>query len=424
MHLTRRQLMATGVASAAALATPGILKAEERLTITISHGAPLYLALLAELSGNFAADNPGIAVKFAADGDNWDPLLNNTLRASVVGSLPDATWQSLTYAGILANRKIAQPLNPFFENEIGNLLAMGLSRPMIEATTHGDNVFCLPYGTTIPIVYCNMDLLRKAGYSKPQPPSSWDEIHEIGLKAAALGGNINGGYIEYTSTNAWIFQNLLASYGGRMMNDAQNAVAFDSAEGLESLQTLSRFGDISTTDMTVDQARQAFNAGVTAIHVRTASGTTSVAKAAAGHFDLAVAQFPLPNPKGRLVGAGHGFFMFTKDPARQKVVWEFMKYAASPKGQMILAKNSGYMPINLHALNDPSFLDQYFKINPFHRSVVERLAITGDQFAFPSDNTVKIVQMMADEMHDVVTHRTKPEAALDRMATQARKLLG
>ncbi|NTE66238.1 hypothetical protein G6M85_11525, partial [Agrobacterium tumefaciens] len=54
----------------------------------------------------------------------------------------------------------------------------------------------------------------------------------------------------------------------------------------------------------------------------------------------------------------------------------------------------------------------------------ERLTITGDQFSFPSNNTVKIVQTMADEMHDVVTHRTKPEAALERMATQTRKLLG
>ncbi|NTE68057.1 extracellular solute-binding protein, partial [Agrobacterium tumefaciens] len=295
---------------------------------------------------------------------------------------------------------------------------------MIEATTVGGNVFGVPFGTTVPIVYCNMDLLRKAGYSNPQPPSTWDEIHEIGAKVAALGGNINGGYIEYTATNAWMFQNLLASHGGRMMNEARTAIAFDGPEGLQSLKTLSRFGDISTNDMTVDQARQAFNAGVTALHIRSASGTTSVAKAAAGHFELAVVQLPLPNPNGRLVGAGHGFFMFTKEPAKQKVVWEFMKFAASPQGQMILAKNTGFMPVNLQALNEPSFRDEYFKINPYHRAVVERLAITGDQFSFPSNNTVKIVQTMADEMHDVVTHRTKPDVALERMATQTRKLLG
>ncbi|NTE65088.1 hypothetical protein G6M85_05610, partial [Agrobacterium tumefaciens] len=104
--------MTTGIASATALAMPGILRADAKLTTTISHGAPNYQALLAELSAEFSAQNPSMAVKFSADGDNWDPLLNNTLRAAVVGALPDATWQSLTYAGILADRNIAQPLNP------------------------------------------------------------------------------------------------------------------------------------------------------------------------------------------------------------------------------------------------------------------------------------------------------------------------
>ncbi|AYG61699.1 hypothetical protein [Rhizobium jaguaris] len=131
----------------------------------------------------------------------------------------------------------------------------------------------------------------------------------------------------------------------------------------------------------------------------------------------------LASANGRLAGAGHGFFMFTKDAAKQKVLWEFMKFATGQKGQMILAKNSGYMPINILASKDPAFLDAYFRINPYHRGVVERLAITGDQFSFPSDNTVKIVQMMADQMHDVITHRIGADEALARMASQTRKLL-
>jgi len=424
MLFTRRNLLMTGVATSVALSMPAILQAAEKTTITFSQGVLSYQTLLAELGAEFEAANPSMAVKFVTDGDNWDPLLNNTIRAALVNGLPDGTWQSLTYAGILANRKIALPLNPLFGNDLKNLDALGLSKPMIEATSVAGQVYCLPYGTTVPVIYCNMDLLRKAGYSQPQPPSTWEEIFEIGAKVAALGGGINGGYIEYTSTNAWMFQNLLNSFGGRMMNEGNRAIAFDGPEGRQALETLYKFGDILKTDMTQEQSRQAFKAGATAMHVQSASGMTSTAKAAAGHFELAIAQFPVASANGRLAGAGHGFFMFTKDPAKQKAVWEFMKFATSPKGQMILAKNSGYMPINILALKDPAFLDVYFKINPDHRGVVERLAITGDQFSFPSDNTVKIVQMMADQMHDVVTHRAKAGDALERMASQTRKLLG
>ncbi|MFB9947516.1 extracellular solute-binding protein [Rhizobium puerariae] len=414
----------TGAASSVALAMPAVLRAAEKTTITLTQGVPTYQALLAELSAEFEAANPAMAVKFVADGENWDPLLNNTIRAAMVNALPDGTWQSLTYAGILANRKIAQPLNPLFGGDLKNLEALGLSKPMVEATSVAGQVYCIAYGTTVPVVYCNMDLLRKAGYSKPQPPATWEEIFEIGAKVAALGGGINGGYLEYTSTNAWMFQNLLSSFGGKMMNDAGTAIAFDGPAGQKALETLYKFGDILKTDMTQEQSRQAFKAGSTAMHVQSASGTTSTAKAVAGHFELAVAQFPIESANGRLAGAGHGFFMFTRDAAKQKVLWEFMKFATSQKGQMILAKNSGYMPINILALKDPAFLEAYFRINPYHRGIVERLAITGDQFSFPSDNTVKIVQMMADQMHDVITHRAKADEALARMASQARKLLG
>lgn len=422
--ISRRAILATGAASAAVFAMPTIVRAAKKTTVTISHGNPTYQALFSELTAQFESDNPSMAIRFVADGDNWDPLLNNTIRASLVDSLPDGSWQALTYSAILAKRKIAQPLNLFFDNDTKNLEALGLSKAIVDATTFNGSVYSLAYGTTVPVVYCNMDLLRKAGWSRSEPPGTWDDIHEIGLKVSALDGDVNGGYLEYSGTNSWMFQNLLASCGGRMMNEAATEIAFNGPEGLRALETLARFGDIVKTDMTKEQARQAFKAGATAMHFQSASGTTSAAKSAAGRYELAVAQFPISSTNGRLAGAGHGMFMFTKDPEKQRVVWQFMKFAAAQKGQMSLAKNTGYMPVNLLALKDPVFLDNYFKINPYHRSIVDRLAITGDQFSFPSDNTVKITDMMTDVSHDVVSHRIKPSAGLERMATETRKQLG
>ncbi|MBS7705592.1 extracellular solute-binding protein [Chelatococcus asaccharovorans] len=423
MHTTRRSFVMSGAAAAGALVlSPGRILAASPIELSISHGAPTYLNMLNALGTAFHADHSGMGAKFIADGDNWDPLLQNTLRESVVGALPDITWQSLTYARILAKRSVAQPLNEFAgdANAVENL---GISRALVETTLVDGKIFALPFGTTIPVVYYNMDLLRKAGYQKPTPPTTWDEMIAIGRQVAALGGNINGGYIEYTSTNAWIFQNLLASLGGHMMNAKQTEIAFDGDEGLEAMRILARFGEINNVDMTQEQSRQAFNAGVSGIQIRSASGISSVVKAAAGHFELQIGEFPISSSAGRLVGAGHGFFMFTKNPDRQKASWEFLKFAAQAKGQAILAQFTGYMPINLLTLNDPAFLDQYFKANPYHRAIVKSLAVTGDQFSFPSDNTVKIVEMMADEMRKVVTKREKPEDSLATMATETRKML-
>lgn len=422
MRTTRRTLLRAAGSTIGALAIPAIGRASDKVKLTISHGIPNYPEMLAALSQAFTAKYPDAEVEFVAS-ENWDPLLQKTLREALVGSLPDGTLQQLAYAPILARRGILQPLDAF-SGGIEKLAAMGLSRPLIDATMIDGRHYSLPFGTTIPVVYYNMNLLKQAGFSGAEPPKTWDEIVEIGSRVASLGGGVNGGYVEYTSTNAWMFQNILGAFGGRMMNPGQTDIAFDGPEGLWTLETLARFGQTNTVDMTTDQARQAFNSGSTGVHVRSASGINSVVKAASGRFELQVGQLPVPNPNGRLAGAGHGFFMFTKDPGRQKHLWDLVSFAAGPEGQAILAARTGYLPINMLALNDPTFLDRYLAANPHHRAVVERLSITGDQFSFPTDNTVKIVDMMAEVMRQVVRQQTKPEAALAMMSEQTRRLLG
>ncbi|MGY4501321.1 multiple sugar transport system substrate-binding protein [Bradyrhizobium sp. GM24.11] len=348
MRITRRKLIFAGAAAIGSVACPAIVRAAAT-KLTVSHGAPPYLKMLAELGQQFSVKYPGVRIDFIAGGDNWDPLLQSTLRSALVGDLPDATWQSLTYAGILAKRGISQPMDTFTADAKA-LAGMGLSQPLIEATQVKGKTYSLPFGTTIPVVYYNMELLRRAGYKKDQLPATWDETFDIGTRVARLGESVNGGYIEYLSTNAWMFQNILATLGGHMMNPAQTEIAFNGAEGLRTLQILAEFGLTNNVDMTQDQARQSFNSGMTGVHIRTASGITSVAKAASGKFELQIGQLPVPDPHGQLVGAGHGFFIFTKDAERQRRLWDFISFAAGPDGQAILAKHTGYLPINTIAL--------------------------------------------------------------------------
>ncbi|MER8929033.1 extracellular solute-binding protein [Mesorhizobium sp. M0859] len=422
MFMNRRNILVAGAAILGTALTSRRASAAAQTTLKISTPNSSYKKMLDELAAKFSAANPNVGVEFIGKGDNWDPLLQFTFREGLIGDLPDGTWQSLTYASLLAQRGYAQPLNAV-AGGAGAFLELGLSNTLIESVSTASDVYAMPFGTTIPVIYYNIDLLRRAGYSAANPPATWEEIFDFGSKIS-LDKKLTGGFIEYEATNAWIFQNLLATFGGRMMSADLKAVAFDSPAGLEALNVLWRFGDISSTDMTRDQARQAFNAGTSGIHVRSASGTTSVAKAATGQFELRVGQLPLSGSAGRMVGAGHGFMMFTKDEARQKAMWDFMRFAAGPEGQMILAKNTGYMPINTLALKQPAFLKGYLEINPYHKAIVESLAITSDQFSFPSDNTVKIADMMAEDMRQVAVHETKPENALAHMVEQTKKLLG
>lgn len=422
MNTSRRNFLLSSSLVASAMAFPSVIKAAAPLRLTVAVSSSSYTKMLNDIGRQFTEKNPDISINFVESAADWDALLQSTLRGAIVGDLADGSWQSLTYAPLLAKNAIAQPLNELSGGTEG-LKAIGLSKALIDGSSAHDQVYAIPFGTTIPVVFYNMNLLRQAGYSAAEPPKTWGEIIAIGKGIGSHDQKVGGGYFEYDATNAWMFQNLLATNGGRMMNPEQTDIAFDGPEGKAAMEILSRFGDISTIDMTRDQARQAFNAGSMGMLVRSASGTTSVAKTAAGRFELQVGLFPVPNSNGRLIGAGHGFMMFTKEPKKQKALWQFMQFAAGPEGQMTLAKNTGYMPINILALKNPKFLEEYLAINPYHRAIVDQLAITGDQFSFPSGNTVKIMDMLAKEMRRAVVHQSKPEQALATAASTARELL-
>jgi multiple sugar transport system substrate-binding protein len=422
MKSSRREFLASGAALAGAALLPALpARAQAGVTLTISHAFSGHAEVLEALQAEFAAAEPDIALNYVLAGDNWEPALQTTLRNALVGNLPDAQHQALSYAQIMARRGITQPLDGLL-GDAAQLAAAGIPTPMIDAVTTPTGIHAIPFGTTIPVLYWNRDLMARAGHEGPLP-TSWDEIIAVGRDMAALGDGIAGAYIEYTANNAWMFQNLLTTLGGRMMTPDLSDIAFDGPEGLAALEILWRFGEASNVDMNTNQARQAFNGGACGMLIRSASGLPSVTAAAEGKFALDVGPWPVPTEGGRLMGAGHGVMMFTTDPVKQEAVGRYMRFVSGPKGQKILADTSGYMPINLIVAEDPAAMKAYYAANPHNRELVERLPIIGDYFAFPIDNTGQIFDLMIEQMRLVVLRQVQPAEALAAMADEARALL-
>jgi multiple sugar transport system substrate-binding protein len=422
MHSSRRDFLLSGAALGGAALLPALpSQAQASVGITVMHPFTNNAAVADALQAEFAAAEPDIALTYIVGGDNWDPLLQTILRNALVGNLPDAAHEALSYARLLARRGISQPLDGI----VGDAAALekaGIPKPLIDSVTAENGIHAIPFGTTIPVIYYNRDLMARAGHEGPLP-ETWDDIIAVARDVAALGGDVNGGYMEYAATNAWMFQNLLTSFGGRMMTPDGSDIAFDGPEGLQAMEILYRFGEANNVDMTNDQARQAFNSGVTGVHVRSASGLTSITKAAQGNFTLDVGQQPVPGPNGILVGAGHGVMMFTTDPAKQEAVRRYMNFVSGPKGQAILFGNSGYMPINTIVAGDPATMESYYAANPWNHMLVERLPIIGDYYAFPTDNTVQIFDVMIEYNRLTVARQMQPAEALAGMATDVRALL-
>jgi multiple sugar transport system substrate-binding protein len=219
-----------------------------------------------------------------------------------------------------------------------------------------------------------------------------------------------------------MFQNILATLGGRMVNADESDIAFDSREGLEALRTMQAFGATSVADMTQNQARQAFDAGTVGLLVRSASGIPAVQTASRGRFDLGIGLFPVPSPQGQLVGAGNGVVLFTRAPERQRAAWQWMRFVMGPEAQATIARLTGYMPVSLIAASDAGYLGDYYRENPLQRALVAKLAITSDWYSFP-DNPVRIFDAMNAHVRRVVVGQASPEQAMAAMADQTRRMM-
>lgn len=426
MKRTRRvfaKVLTACLATAPALSILSTEALAETITLKISHAWPNRTEFLDKMRAGFNAAHKDVQIEYVAAGDNWQPLIQSTLRDSLVGQLPDVTHQLINYAGLYSEKRLAQPIDtipggPDF------IASSGISGALVEAATENDHVYAAPYGLTVPVVFYNMSLLKKAGWNLDRAPQTWTEITDAATKVSALGGNINGGYLEFEASNNFMYQNVLTGLGGSMA-DKDSVIGFDNETGVEAMTIIRDFAKAANTSaMTTNQARQAFNAGTMGILFRSASGIPSVMEAAqANSFQLEIGSFPVVSGKGKLSAVSHGMFILTKDPIRQKAALQYLEWAYGPEGQALEAEYAGYFPANSKALNESELFADYIKSNPHVRNLAASLSDAGDWYTYPVDNTDQIFDAQIEVVRRVITGKTDPAAAVAQMSAETEKLL-
>ncbi len=156
------------------------------------------------------AEKSGVKVQYTSGAREIDEAIQQLLRNALIGTeLPDVPFFSGNSTRLLAERKLAVPLNA-----------------MIAAD---------------------------AGWSASFSPS----VGKVGRV----------GEETYGVAFSWLF--LVESFGGTMMSADDSAITFGGPAGLEAAGLLKRFGEAGQagSDMTRDQRRRAFRAGAVGVMV-------------------------------------------------------------------------------------------------------------------------------------------------------------
>jgi multiple sugar transport system substrate-binding protein len=138
---------------------------------------------------------------------------------------------------------------------------------------------------------------------------------------------------------------------------------------------------------------------------------------------VTMAPLPMESGVGRLPAAGNAVVITTRQRSRQDAAWQYVRFAAGPIGQTIMAKNSGYLTLNPAPLADPALLKPYVDAHPQYRALYA-LARTLDQwYAFPGPRSEQIAQAITMRMRALLINRESPEAALKQMVREAQRLI-
>ena len=378
----------------------GMLTATSAQAVEIEVGYPyahLFDTPYTKIMANFKKDHPNITVKFRATYDDYEDATQVVLREAVSNSLPDVTMQGLNRQAIFVEKGIAKSLEPYIAKE-ANFEKDGYHKSMLELGTFNGKVHGLPFSVSLPVGYYNMDLMKKAGVSKL--PTNWTEVIDTCKKLRA-GGIKNPIFWGWNITGNWFLQALLWSQESAIIKDGK--INLGTPEGLKALETMkSIFDGCKMKNLKWKAALKSFSSGEIAMMYWSTSALGAVERAK-GDFELKTFEFPglKGGPMGLPAGGNSALLVSTsKDPARLKAAWTFLKYITSGLGAAAVAETTGYMPPNKAA--NEIILKDFYARNPNKQTAVRQLPLLREWIAYPGDKGLAVTQVLYDAMEGIL----------------------
>ncbi|MGL6210345.1 MAG: ABC transporter substrate-binding protein [Paracoccaceae bacterium] len=341
----------------------------------------------------FMAKHPDIKIEFRAPVAGYEEGHLAVVREALTGETPDL-WYSGHYltgdlVGTLAPRQQIVELTPFIAaegaewvaaNYDANVLALG----QVDGTQWG-----MPFNASTPIVYYNLDLVAKAGGNPDQLPTDWEGIVDLATRINTLGDDVDGITINLIEGD-WLWQAMLLSNGGTLMNADRTEVMFGDAIGLKTVTLLRRLVEEAGMPlMNEEQGIQQFVAGKMGMFVGSTAEVRTLGDAVGSNFVLKTHSFPMGDAAGRLPTGGNSIVMLTMDPSEQAAAWEFIKFVTSPEGQKIAVMGSGYMPTNKRTA-EADYLGTFYAENPDWTTSMKQWPVAINWFGYPGSTSVKV----------------------------------
>ena len=421
--------MTCGLAAvAAAVGISGAGAQAQPVTLDVFYAQPSFAKYHEPIAQAFMKAHPEIKIAFRAPAANYDEGHQAMMRGAVTNQLPDIYFAGFhlmpEMTRTLIKRKQIQDLGPLLAAEPAAWRQANYADKVIELGKVDGTQYGLAVNMSLPIMYVNTDLVKKAGGDPAKMPDTWEGVIALAAKIHAATPSAAGmAYNVHDWPDTWLFQAIIDQAGGSMLDPTGTKVAFNNETGRKVMTNLRRFVTEGSMPMIeFDASRQQFIAGQIGMFFDTPARLRQVTDLVATRFALGTAQFPIDDKaKGGVPTGGCAIVITTADAAKRKAAWEYAKFITGPEAQKIVVEVTGYLPTNKLA-SGPNYLGPFYDQNPNFRtgSLQTDRAVPWEGYPGP---TVQIWRAQRDIINAMMRGEIAPAAALDKMATDTTSMM-
>ncbi|MES9539564.1 MULTISPECIES: ABC transporter substrate-binding protein [unclassified Actinomadura] len=237
----------------------------------------------------------------------------------------------------------------------------GFNQAVLAATRHKGVTAAMPYTMSVPALFYNADLFRSAGLDPAKPPTTMAEMKSAALKIVKKGAE--GVYVDAAGAGKsdFLTQSLVNSNGGSLV-DADGKVTLDQPPAVQAMRTLADLTQSGAQPgVSEADAIAAFKAGKLGMLVTSTAVLAALDAAASGKFEVQATGFPgFGTGPARPTYSGAGLAVLSKDPAKQRAAWTFVKFLTSEQAFTTITAKIGYLPLRPATVTDPRYLKSYF----------------------------------------------------------------
>ena len=400
----------------------------QQVTLDVLYAFPAFAKFHEPIAQEFMKLHPDIKIAFRAPAPTYDDGHQTMMRQAVTNQLPDVYYSGFhllsELARTLAKRNQIVDLDPLLAADGKEFRAKNYSDRIVALGKVDGKLYGLPFNASSPIMYYNVELVKKAGADPDKMPDNWDAIIALAAKIKTGSSDVAGlAYNVHDWPDVWLFHAMITQAGGTVVEGDRVPLGGPDI-GVQTLQRFRRF--VSEDGMPLidwDQSRQQFIAGKIGIFFDTPARLRQVTDLIGDKFTLKTAIFPIDNKaKGGLPTGGNAAIITTQDPKKQKAAWEFLKFVTGPEAQKIVVETTGYLPTNLRATG-PEFLGPFYDKNPNFRTVSLQVDRSVPWQGYPGGNSVRTWRAQREIITGIMRGEIEPKAGYDRLLKETADLM-